>query len=78
LLDDDDDDEEGSEGEDEDLAALPSALDVSRGSGDSARPSGVDRPMSVMTEESSTRKWAASSPLKGPSPKRPCIATDGS
>jgi hypothetical protein len=51
LGDDDDDDEEGSEGEDEDLAVLQSALDVSRRSGDGAGPSGADRPAGVTTEE---------------------------
>jgi hypothetical protein len=75
--DNDDDDDVGSEGEDEDLVALQSTLDVSCGSGDGVGPSGADRPASVMTEESSARKRAASSPLRGLSPKHPRATTDG-
>jgi hypothetical protein len=64
-----DDNEEGSKGEDEDMAALQSALNVLRRFGDGAEPSDADRPANVMTEESFARKQVASSPLRGPSPK---------
>jgi hypothetical protein len=72
LGDDDDDDEEGSEGEDEDLAVLQSALDVSHRSGDGVGPSGADRPAGVTTEEYFVQKRVASSSLRGSSPKHPC------
>jgi hypothetical protein len=49
-----DDDDEDSKGEDKDLAALQSALDVSRGSSNDARLSGASCPAGVTTEESST------------------------
>jgi hypothetical protein len=76
LLDDDDDEnEEDFEGENEDLVALQSTLDVSRGSSDGAGSSCADCPAGVAIEESSIRKWAASSPLRGPSPKCPYAAT---
>jgi hypothetical protein len=51
LGDDDNDDEEGSEGEDEDLAVLQSALYVLCRFGDGIGPSGADRPAGVTTEE---------------------------
>lgn len=73
----DDDEEEGSEEEDEDPVALWSALDVSRRSGDGAGPSGTDHSASVATEEGSARKRAASSLLRGLSPKHPCTTVDG-
>jgi len=75
--DDDDDDEGSSEEEDEDLVALRSALDVSHRSSDGARLSSVDHQASVVTEEGSAQKQAASSPLRGMSLKCPCAATDG-
>ena len=69
---DDDDDEEDSEEHDEDLAALQSIPDVSLGSDD-----GADSPVGAMTEESFARKRVASSPIREPSPKRPCATTAG-
>jgi hypothetical protein len=78
FLDDDDyDEEKGSEGEDEDFIIHQSAFNVSRRSGNGARSSGVDRLASVMIEDDSARKWVTSSPLRGPSLKRPCATTDG-
>jgi hypothetical protein len=74
--DDDYDDEEGSEGEDEDFVIHQSTFDVSRRSDNGVGSSGADRPTSVMIKEDSTRKRVTSSPLRGPSPKRPCAAPD--
>ena len=59
------------------LVALQSTLDVSREFGDGAGSSGADCLMGVATEESSTQKRVASLPLRGPSPKNPCTATNG-
>jgi hypothetical protein len=80
MSDDDNDDDKGTskeEEEEEDLVALQSALDVSRRSGDHAGPSGTDCSASVATKEGSARKQAALSPLRGPSPRHPCAATNG-
>lgn len=72
---DDDDNEEGSE--DEDLAILRSALDVLCGSSEGTGPSGAVRLADAVAEEGSAQKRAASSPLRGTSPKSPCATVDG-
>lgn len=73
----DDDDEEDSKEDDEDLTSLQSIPDVSLGSGGGAGPSDADSPAGARTEESFTRKRAASSPLRGSSPKHPYVTTTG-
>jgi hypothetical protein len=73
----DDDDNEGSEEDDEGLLALQSTPKISCGSCGSAGLSGVDCLACAAAEESSTRKRAALSPLRGLSPKHPYTAIEG-
>ena len=75
--DDDDDDDDGSKEDNEDLVALQSVPDAFLGSSSGAGSSGVDGPVGAGAEESSIQKRAASSPLKGPSPKHPYATIDG-
>lgn len=73
---DDDNDEEGSKEDDGDLTVLQSIPDVSYRSRGGARPGGADGPVGARAEESSARKRAASSPLKGTSLKHNCATVD--
>jgi hypothetical protein len=74
--DDDDDDEEGSKEDDEDLTILQSVPNISHGSGSGARPSSADGLAGAGAKESFAQNWAASWPLRGPSPKCPCATAD--
>ena len=62
--------------DDEDLVDLRSVPDTLLGSSSGARSSGADGPPGIEAEESSIRKRAAPSPLRGPSLKHPCAAAD--
>jgi hypothetical protein len=73
--DNDEDDEEGSKEDDEDLTVLQSILDISHGFGSDARPGGANGLVGAGAE-SFAQTLVASSPLRGPSPKRPCATTN--